>query len=82
MDALAKLGFSGIMTTTANTSVHPTVAAFGGTGHTGSRVAERLRARGLDVRISEHFLHGTVLDGVVAVPAGTVPSPSSSWMAS
>lgn len=39
------------MTTTTNTSIPPTVAVIGGTGHTGRRVADRLRAGGLDVRI-------------------------------
>lgn len=39
------------MTTTTNTSSHPTIAVIGGTGHTGRRVADRLLARGLDVRI-------------------------------
>jgi len=39
------------MTTATNTSNHPTIAVIGGTGHTGRRVADRLRARGLDVRI-------------------------------
>lgn len=39
------------MTSTPNTSLHPAIAVIGGTGNTGRRVARRLRARGLDVRI-------------------------------
>ena len=39
------------MTSTQSTSVPPTIALIGGTGHTGRRVAERLRARGIDPRI-------------------------------
>jgi uncharacterized protein YbjT (DUF2867 family) len=51
MDGLAVRGFAGRMTTTPNTSRHPRVAVVGGTGRTGRRVADRLRARGLDVRV-------------------------------
>ena len=36
---------------TANTNIDQTVLVVGGTGKPGSRVAERLRARGIDVRI-------------------------------
>ena len=39
------------MTTTQSTSAHPTIAIIGGTGHTGRRIADRLRARGLEPRI-------------------------------
>ncbi len=39
------------MTTSSNDPAHPTIAVLGGTGRTGRRVADRLRSRGVDVRV-------------------------------
>lgn len=50
MDSLAALGFAGGMDTRIS-PVHPTIAVIGGTGHTGRRVAGRLRARNFDIRV-------------------------------
>jgi uncharacterized protein YbjT (DUF2867 family) len=49
MDRLASQAFTGAMTTNANDTL--TTLVLGGTGKTGRRVAERLTARGLPVRI-------------------------------
>jgi uncharacterized protein YbjT (DUF2867 family) len=43
------------MTTTTNPSIPPTVAVIGGTGRTGRRVVERLRAHGVDLRVGSRF---------------------------